>query len=90
MTVTTSADVEAVSVDGTIVESYRVRNGKRVWTAKVEAKEAGEQTISVVAYNADGNASNETTTTVTVVSGTSWIGTTIGKIISNLFSWLVW
>ena len=66
--ITTSADVESVSVNGQTVTKYKENRkaGVRTWSVQMTAAEAGDMTISVVAYDADGIASEAEETVVTV------------------------
>ena len=75
LTVTTSEDVEAITVNGVEITEYRlVREWrfwpsvtyKRVWTYEEKIKTAGTYTYEVVAYNADGAASEPLVTELTV------------------------
>ena len=86
--VTTSAEVEGISVDGALLTSYSTnREGNRIWTGKVSAKAAGTQSINVIAYNAEGLASILYSKEVTV-SEVDTIGSAIGSVINRLFGWL--
>ena len=66
--ITTSADVESVSVNGQTVTKYKEnrKTGVRTWSVQMTAAEAGDMTISAVAYDADGIASEAEETVVTV------------------------
>lgn len=75
LTVTTSEDVEAITVNGVEITEYRlVRQWrfwssvtyKRVWTYEEKIKTAGTYTYEVVAYSADGAASEPLVTELTV------------------------
>ena len=67
VTVKTSADVEAVTVNGIAMRRMLTVRGERfVWTATVKASKVGELRLDVVAVNADGIASEAITETVTV------------------------
>ena len=72
ITVTTSADVEAVSIDGTMVKrgKYNKKDKTYTWTAKIttKASDVGTKTIEVVAYDEDGVASEAETVEVTVTA----------------------
>lgn len=90
LTIITSEDVEAVSVDGTRIENYKTRkvyNGffwnsqpeiRRVWTYTITAPQAGSYDYSVEFYDADGNTSEPVTATLQVKD----------SIWKNLFPWL--
>lgn len=78
LTVKTSEDVEAITVDGVTIDTYRTRtqrtgwgwNAKRVtyreFTYTITAAEAGTLDCSVVAVNADGVSSEPITAALTV------------------------
>ena len=75
LTVTTSEDVEAITVNGVEITEYRlVREWrfwpsvtyKRVWTYEEKINTAGTYTYEVVAYSADGTASEPLVTELTV------------------------
>ena len=67
VTVKTSADVAAVTVNGIAMRRMLTVRGERsVWTATVKASKVGELKLDVVAVNADGIASEAITETVTV------------------------
>lgn len=83
VTVTTSADVEAVDVNGTVIDTYRVRNGKRVWTYNVKAEST--QTFTVTAYGTEAYYTY-TTDAVTVEAGTHPLVTIINAL-KKIFGW---
>ena len=95
LTVKTSEDVEAITVDGETVTSYRTRtqrtgwgwNAKRVtyreFTYTVTAAEAGTLTVSVAAVNAENVSSAAVTATVTVQAASQRPG--IGGWLDNIF-----
>ena len=67
VTVKTSADVAAVTVNGIAMRRMLTVRGERlVWTADVKASKVGELGLDVVAVNADNIASEAITETVTV------------------------
>lgn len=67
VTVKTSADVAAVTVNGIAMRRMLTVRGERLaWTADVRASKIGELRLDVVAANADGIASETITETVTV------------------------
>ncbi len=67
VTVKTSADVAAVTVNGIAMRRMLTVRGERLaWTADVRASKVGELRLDVVAANADGIASETITETVTV------------------------
>lgn len=87
VTITTSADVDSVTVNGTQVTNFRTnrRTGVKTWTAYVTPDSAGEFTIETIAFNAEGTASEPVVSTLTVSAANS-IGSIISSIISNIFS----
>ena len=95
VTVTTSNNVETVSIDGSLVATYTVdSNQYRVWTAEVDAgTSAGTKEISVIAYNAGGVASEAETVSITVDAPTAEevvkeaVKTTIKKLWNNFKTW---
>lgn len=95
LTVKTSEDVEAITVDGVTVTNYRTRtqrtgwgwNAKRVtyreFTYTITAKEAGTLNCSIAAFNAENTASEPITAALTVQAAArrpSW-----GGWLGNLF-----
>ena len=67
VTVKTSADVAAVTVNGIAMRRMlTVRGDRLAWTADVKASKVGELRLDIVAVNADGIASEAITETVTV------------------------
>lgn len=67
VTVKTSTDVEAVTVNGIAMRRMLTVRGERsVWTATVKASKVGELRLDVVAANADNITSEAITETVTV------------------------
>lgn len=95
LTVKTSEDVEAITVDGVTIDTYRTRtqrtgwgwNAKRVtyreFTYTITAKEAGTLNCSVTAFNAENTASEPITAALTVQAAAqrpSW-----GGWLGNLF-----
>lgn len=76
LTVTTSEDVEYITVNDTKITTYKLvsttQSGgsqatyRRVWTYKKKIKKAGNYTYDVTAYNADGTASKPIETALTV------------------------
>ena len=67
VTVKTSADVAAVTVNGIAMRKMLTVRGERsVWTATVKASKVGELKLDVVAVSADNIASEAITETVTV------------------------
>lgn len=98
VTVTTSNNVEAVSVDGKVVSTYIVDGDNRVWTTDVTEisadSEAGTKTIEVVAYDSVGNASEPEEIIITVNDVEQSVTNSVKSIISNIFSklkdWFGW
>lgn len=95
LTVKTSEDVDAITVDGVTIDTYRTRtqrtgwgwNAKRVtyreFTYTITAKEAGTLNCSVTAFNAENTASEPITAALTVQAAAqrpSW-----GGWLGNLF-----
>lgn len=78
--ITTSEDVETISVNGEIIDEYKTNSGNsnkkankkdntektRVWTYTVTATESGSYDYTIIAYDEDGNASEPITATLTV------------------------
>lgn len=88
ITVTTSAEVAAISVNGEMMTDYIVNNDEnRVWTQKLSTTEAGIQTITVTAYNEDGTASEAANVSVTVNSLETTLMNVIGSVIEKLKKW---
>ena len=95
LTVKTSEDVDAITVDGVAIDTYRTRtqrtgwgwNAKRVtyreFTYTITAKEAGTLNCSIAAFNAENTASEPITAALTVQAAAqrpSW-----GGWLGNLF-----
>lgn len=90
LTVTASEDVEAVCVDGEIIEDYTTRtiitgwgsnrttDTYRVFTYTVTAIETADFTVS--AFNADGVESDSVTATLYVWGGLGWFKDIIGRL----------
>lgn len=86
VTVTTSDDVKYITVGDKRISRYDdervwggfrkgfVKTGKRVWSYYVSFDNAGQQVISVVAYDADGLASEAVENTVNVKPRSAWRG----------------
>ena len=86
VTVTTSDDVKYITVGDKKISRYDdervwggfrkgfVKTGKRVWSYYVSFDTAGQQVISVVAYDADGLASEAVENTVNVKPRSAWRG----------------
>ena len=86
VTVTTSDDVKYITVGDKRISRYDdervwggfrkgfVKTGKRVWSYYVSFDTAGQQVISVVAYDADGLASKAVENTVNVKPRSAWRG----------------
>ena len=69
VTINTSSEVHTLTVNGvnaTLVSENE--DGSRTWSYTYTAESRGEQTFTLVAYNSDGFASEETTVTVDVQS----------------------
>ena len=88
VTVTTSDDVKYITVGDKKISRYDdervwggfrkgfVKTGKRIWSYYVSFNTAGQQVISVVAYDADGLASEAVENTVNVKPRSAWRGKT--------------
>lgn len=86
VTVTTSDDVKYITVgdkkifrydDERVWGGFRkgfVKTGKRIWSYYVSFNTAGQQVISVVAYDADGLASEAVENTVNIKPRSAWRG----------------
>lgn len=86
VTVTTSDDVKYITVGDKRISRYDdervwggfrkgfVKTGKRVWSYYVSFNTAGQQVISVVAYDADGLASEAVENTVNIKPRSAWRG----------------
>lgn len=95
LTVKTSADVAAITVDGVTVDTYRTRTQRTGWgwnakkvtyrefTYTVTAAEAGTLDVSVAAVNAEGVSSAAVTATLTVQAASQRPG--IGGWLDNIF-----
>lgn len=88
VTVTTSDDVDYITVGDKKITRYTeertwggfrkglVKTGKRIWSYYVNFTTAGEQVISVVAYDENGLASEAVENTVNVKPRSAWRGKT--------------
>lgn len=86
VTVTTSDDVKYITVGDKKISRYDdervwggfrkgfVKTGKRIWSYYVSFDTAGQQVISVVAYDADGLASEAVENTVNIKPRSAWRG----------------
>ena len=86
VTVTTSDDVKYITVGDKRISRYDdervwggfrkgfVKTGKRIWSYYVSFNTAGQQVISVVAYDADGLASEAVENTVNIKPRSAWRG----------------
>ena len=86
VTVTTSDDVKYITVGDKRISRYDdervwggfrkgfVKTGKRIWSYYVSFDTAGQQVISVVAYDADGLASEAVENTVNIKPRSAWRG----------------
>lgn len=95
LTVKTSEDVEAITVDGEAVTNYRTRTQRTGWgwnakkvtyrefTYTITAAEAGTLDVSVAAVSAEGVSSAAVTATVTVQAASQRPG--IGGWLENIF-----
>lgn len=95
LTVKTSTDVDAITVDGVTVTNYRTRTQRTGWgwnatkvtyrefTYTVTAAEAGTLNVSVAAVNAEGTVSEPITAALTVQAAAQRPG--IGGWLDNIF-----
>ena len=95
LTVKTSEDVAAITVDGVTIDTYRTRTERTGWgwnakkvtyrefTYTVTAAEAGTLDVSVAAVNAEGVSSAAVTATLTVQAASQRPG--IGGWLDNIF-----
>lgn len=76
VTVTTSKDVDSITINGETVTGYSSskRGAVRTWKVKLTADTVGELPISVTAFRADGLASQPVVRTVTVTEKYTSIG----------------
>ena len=66
VTITTSSDVDYVTVNGKVVAQKKNVNGSRIWTLQLVGEKAGPMNVSVVCYNDEGVASETVTTHINV------------------------
>ena len=86
--VTTSSDVDSLRVNGQEITKFKQNNktGKRTWTVKVTAEEAGDLNIEVIAYSADGKTLDSVVETVEVTAKKSGnVNKTVGQLLGKLF-----
>ena len=91
VTVTTSNDVESVTVNGEQVMTCRTdrKTGNLTWTYSFKATQAGESEVNVVAYDSNGTASEAIVETLTVRENVrASIVDKISNAIKKLFGWL--
>lgn len=84
---TTSADVDYLTVNGQEVTEYKQnkKTGKRTWTVKVKAEEAGDMDIVVIAY-ADGYELETVTETISVAEKNNGkANKVVGQLLEKLF-----
>lgn len=76
VTVTTSKDVDSITINGETVTGYSSskRGAVRTWKVRLTADTVGELPISVTAFRADGLASQPVVRTVTVTEKYTSIG----------------
>lgn len=76
LTITASDDVERIVVNGVDATEGKTdkRSGLTTWTVRIKAQDAGELTISAVAYDAKGVASEAVETSVSVTDKGSATG----------------
>ncbi len=85
LTVTTSKDVSYITVNGVKYTRPSAGRTTQTWTVKLEAEEAGEMTLEVVAYNNEDHASEPVVQILTVTEKYTNIGNIIGDLIDKLF-----
>lgn len=91
VTVTTSNDVESVTVNGEQVMTCRTdrKTGNLTWTYSFKATQAGESEVNVVAYDSNGTASEAIVETLTVRENVrASIVDKISNAVKKLFGWL--
>lgn len=88
VTVNTSADVDHITINGVEVTKYTKSwfTAERQWKYTVHIDEAGDTPITVVAYNADGEASAELTNTVNATERVNLVSTTNGSMLDRMYS----
>ena len=93
VTVTTSKEVSAVTVNGSIIKC-ETSGDNLIWTTDLTMAETGTETIEVIAYNENGVASEPKTLEVTVSDTASSTQATIQSLISTILSkisqWFNW
>ena len=100
ITVTTSADVASVTVDGKLVTTYTTdTNGKRIWKYDVQTSADDANTtknVAVVVYDADGRSYTDDSMNVaiTVTEASTSVSESISNIIRDIFKtirgWFGW
>lgn len=90
VTVKTSNDVEAISVNGEMITDYYVdeESGSRVWETELEGTEVGELSVEVIAYDDEGNSSEAVFDSVTVIEKPVEIRDIVKKVIKNIFKFI--
>lgn len=88
VTVNTSADVDHITINGVEVTKYTKSwfTAERQWKYTVRIDEAGDTPITVVAYNADGEASAELTNTVSATERVNLKSTANGSMLDRMYS----
>lgn len=84
--ITTKRDVDMITINGQEVTQYKENHwtATRKWVVKVKMSALGEQTIDVVAWNADGIASEAIEKTVTVTERYTSIRNWIEDLVSGM------
>lgn len=87
VTVTTGADVDYITVNGTKVTKYSGSrfSSTRTWQVRVEAETVGEQAVTVVCYNSDDLASLPVTRTFAVTEQYTSITNVVKDLITGFF-----
>lgn len=87
VTVTTGADVDYITVNGTKVTKYTGSwfSSNRTWLARVEAEEVGQMDVAVVCYNSDDLASESVVETITVTQQYTSLTNVVKDLISGIF-----
>ena len=88
VTVNTSADVDHITINGVEVTKYTKSwfTAERQWKYTFNIDEAGNTPIVVVAYNADGEASDELTNTVSATERVNLVSTANGSMLDRMYS----
>lgn len=87
VTVTTGADVDYITVNGTKVTKYTGSwfSSNRTWLARVETEEVGQMDVAVVCYNSDDLASESVVENITVTQQYTSLTNVVKDLISGIF-----